>query len=67
VNAFRLSEHERQVLLAADKGEGLFFVKGGHMGIKVEASPREHSFITTAPQELAAQAAAAQAHAEEAA
>lgn len=56
--AFRLSEHERQMLLTADKGSGLFFVKGGHMGLTVEASPREHSFITTAPRELAAQEAA---------
>jgi len=58
---FRLSDHERQMLLTAEKGSGLFFVRGGHMGLTVEASPREHSFITTAPQELAAQEAAAQA------
>ena len=57
-NAFRLSDRERQVLLTAAKGSGLFFVKGGHLGIHVEASPREHSFITTAPRELAAQEAA---------
>jgi len=59
--AFRLSEGERQIVLGAEKGEGLFFVKGGHLGLKIEASPREHSFITTSPQELAIQAAAQEA------
>ena len=57
-SAFRLSDRERQVLLTAAKGSGLFFVKGGHLGIHVEASAREHTFITTAPRELAAQEAA---------
>lgn len=57
VQAFRLSPEERQFLLAAAKGEGLLFAKGSHMALKVEASPLEHRLVTSAPQELAAEAA----------
>jgi conjugal transfer ATP-binding protein TraC len=57
--AFRLSDRERQVLLTAKIGSGLFFVRGGHLGIHVVASPGEHEFITTSPRELAAQQAGA--------
>ncbi|MDE3076782.1 MAG: ATP-binding protein, partial [Chloroflexota bacterium] len=52
VSAFQLTPEERQVLLAADKGEGIFFARGGHLALKVEASPAEHRLATTAPQEL---------------
>ena len=68
--AFRLSDEERLLLLGAEKGEGLFFVKGGHLLLKVVASPREHMYITTAPQELSGptgQGAPGQAHQPEAA
>ena len=61
VQAFRLSPEERQFLLAAAKGEGLLFAKGSHMALKVEASPLEHRLVTSAPQELAAEAAATRA------
>src|SRR5579884_4208134 len=54
VSAFRLSPEERQFLLGAGKGEGLFFARGSHVALKVEASPAEHRLCTTAPQELAA-------------
>ncbi|MBV9280639.1 MAG: ATP-binding protein, partial [Chloroflexi bacterium] len=54
VQAFRLSPEERQLLLGAGKGEGLFFARGGHVALKVEASPAEHRLGTTAPRELAA-------------
>ena len=57
VAAFQLSPEERQFLLAAGKGEGLFFVRGSHIALKVEASPAEHRLATTAPRELAEQAA----------
>ncbi len=53
VDAFRLSPEERQFLLGSAKGEGLFFARGGHLALKVEASPLEHRLATTAPQELA--------------
>jgi len=61
VQAFRLSPEERQFLLAAAKGEGVLFAKGSHMALKVEASPMEHRLVTSAPQELAAEAAASKA------
>lgn len=57
VAAFRLSLEERQFLLGASKGEGLFFARGAHVALKVEASPAEHRLATTAPRELAEQAA----------
>ena len=53
VAAFQLSPEERQFLLAAGKGEGLFFARGSHVALKVEASPAEHRLATTAPRELA--------------
>lgn len=59
VDAFRLSPEERQFLLGATKGEGLFFARGSHVALKVEASPAEHQLATTAPRELAERAAAA--------
>ena len=57
VAAFGLSDEERQFLLRAGKGEGLFFARGSHVALKVEASPAEHQLVTTAPRELAARAA----------
>jgi conjugal transfer ATP-binding protein TraC len=53
VGAFRLSDEERRFLLAAGKGEGLFFARGSHVALKVEASPAEHRLATTAPREIA--------------
>lgn len=42
-----LSEAEKQRLVAAGIGEGLFFVWGQHIATKVLASAEEHRFITT--------------------
>lgn len=56
--AFRLSDEERQFLLGAAKGEGLFFARGNHVALQVEASPAEHDLVTTAPRELAERARA---------
>jgi len=53
VQTFRLSAEERQFLLAAGKGEGLFFARGSHVALKIEASPAEHRLATTSPRELA--------------
>jgi conjugal transfer ATP-binding protein TraC len=53
VGAFQLSLEERQFLLGAAKGEGLFFACGSHLPIRIVASPLEHRRATTAPRELA--------------
>jgi hypothetical protein len=49
---FRLSAGEREFLLSCRKGEGLFFSRGNHIALRVEASPLEHSLATTDPAEL---------------
>jgi hypothetical protein len=49
---FYLSEGEKRLLLAADKGEGLFFAGANHVAIKVKASEAEHKLVTTNPAEL---------------
>jgi len=49
---FYLSEGEKRLLLAADKGEGLFFAGANHVSIKVVASDAEHKLITTNPAEI---------------
>lgn len=56
VDTFYLSEGERNLLLAADVGEGLFFAGNNHVAIRVQAAPHEHYLITSNPQELAARA-----------
>ena len=50
---FRLSTGEREFLLSCRKGEGLFFARGNHIALRVEASPMEHDLATTDPAELA--------------
>jgi hypothetical protein len=59
--ALQLSPEERRYLLAAGKGEGLFFARGTRLALQVEASPAEHRLATTAPREVAELAAAAAA------
>ncbi len=49
---FRLSSGEREFLLACQKGEALFFARGNHIALRVEASPMEHALATTDPAEL---------------
>lgn len=51
---FYLSEGEKQLLLSADVGEGLFFAGANHVAMRVVSSPDEHQLITTNPQELLA-------------
>lgn len=48
---FYLSQGERQLLLAADVGEGILFAGPNHAPIKVVASPEEYEFVTTKPQD----------------
>ncbi len=57
VGTFYLSEGERNLLLSADVGEGLFFAGSNHVAIRVQAAPHEHVLITSNPEELQAQEA----------
>ncbi len=43
---FYLSEGEKNLLLSADVGEGLFFAGTNHVAIRVQASPKEHALLT---------------------
>lgn len=52
---FYLSQGERQLLLAANVGEGIFFAGPHHAPIRVVASDEEYPLITTKPQEVLAQ------------
>lgn len=56
---FYLSEGEKQLLLSADVGEGLFFAGANHVAIRVVASQEEHRLITSKPQEILEQQQAA--------
>lgn len=49
---FYLSLGEKQLLLSADIGQGLFFAGQSHVGIQVVAAPFEHELITSNPEEL---------------
>jgi hypothetical protein len=51
---FYLSEGERQLLVAADVGEGIFFAGQNHVALRVVASEDEHAVITTNPEEVLA-------------
>jgi len=49
---FYLSQGEKQLLLAANVGEGIFFAGPHHAPIRVVASEEENKLITTKPQEM---------------
>lgn len=49
---FYLSQGEKQALLSASIGEGLFFAGQNHVGIHVVAAPFEHKIITSNPEEI---------------
>lgn len=49
---FYLSQGEKQLLLAANVGEGIFFAGPHHAPIRVIASEEENKLITTKPQEM---------------
>jgi conjugal transfer ATP-binding protein TraC len=49
---FYLSEGEKQLLLTADKGEGIFFAGQNHVAIRIIASEEENNLITSNPEEL---------------
>jgi len=49
---FYLSQGEKQLLLAANVGEGILFAGPHHAPIKIVASDEEYKLITTNPQDL---------------
>jgi len=49
---FYLSQGEKNLLLAAGVGQGLFFASNNHVAIRVVASENEHQLITSNPQEI---------------
>jgi len=49
---FYLSQGERNFLLSAGIGEGLFFAGTNHVAMQVKASAQEHALITTNPKEI---------------
>jgi len=52
VKTFALTEGEKNLLLEAEVGQGLFFAGPNHVAIQVIASYLEHKLITTKPEEL---------------
>jgi hypothetical protein len=56
---FRLTSEERQLLLGADKGEGLLLVRGNRIPLQVVASNAEYRLATTNPRDLEELAATA--------
>lgn len=53
-DVFYLSQGEKNLLLAAGIGEGLFFAGSNHVAMKVVASNEEHLLVTSKPEELIA-------------
>lgn len=49
---FYLTAGEKQLLLSANIGEGLFFAGQSHVAMRVIAAPHEHGMITSNPQEV---------------
>lgn len=49
---FYLTTHEKQLLLSANVGEGLFFAGQSHVAMKALSAPFEHEIITSNPEEL---------------
>lgn len=49
---FYLSQGEKQLLLAADVGEGLLFAGPHHAPVRIVASEREYQLVTTRPQDI---------------
>ncbi len=49
---FYLSQGEKQLLLGANIGEGIFFAGNHHVPIYIVSSPEEHKLISTKPQDI---------------
>lgn len=63
---FYLTEGEKQFLLSAGIGEGIFFAGPNHVAIQVMASENEYNLINTNPNEILAQQQAEQQQAQSA-
>ena len=50
---FNLTDNEKDLLLEAPVGEGIFFAGEKHVAIRIVASYAEHQIITTSPEEVA--------------
>lgn len=50
-DTFYLSEGEKQLLLSANVGQGLFFAGQNHVAIQVVSAPFEHELVTSNPAE----------------
>lgn len=59
-NLFYLTDQEKQLLLSANVGEGLFFAGQSHVAMKVLSAPFEHELITSNPEEILQRQQAAQ-------
>lgn len=57
VETFFLSEGEKQLLLSAGVGQGIFFAGQNHVALQVVAAPFEHDIITSNPEEVMKQQA----------
>ncbi len=51
-HTFNLSSGERNFLLSAHRGEGIFFADQNHVAIRVISNKAEHRLITSDPKEL---------------
>lgn len=49
---FYLTDGEKEFLMSAGIGQGLFFAGANHVAMQIVASEEEHGLITTNPQEL---------------
>jgi len=49
---FYLSQGEKQLLVSAGVGEGIFFAGQNHVALRVISSPDEHALSTTKPSEI---------------
>ena len=52
VETFHLTQEEKNLLLQAEVGEGLFFAGSKHVAMKVVASYSEDQIITTDPEKI---------------
>ncbi|MBI2032057.1 MAG: ATP-binding protein [Candidatus Levybacteria bacterium] len=52
---FYLTQQEKNLLISANVGEGLFFAGQSHVAIQVVAAPFEHEIITSNPEDIVRQ------------
>jgi hypothetical protein len=53
VEIFKLTQREKEFLLSAETGTGLFFAGQAHVAVQILANYLEHQLVTTNPQEIA--------------